>query len=119
MESKDFTKIILSTFAQVVREVTFSTGNHQIMVQSIVETTLSVAQAFRSSNRQEPRLDNEGKTSFLIKKEYREYQNNDGNKKKQKSLPASVLRRINKISFTSWKKSITHLLILALFFAMR
>ena len=74
--------IIPSTFAQVVREVTFSTGNKTILVKSTVETTLSyVAQAFRSSNRQDPRLDNDGKNCFLIKEQYRGYTNSDSNKK--------------------------------------
>ena len=66
--SKFKKNIILSTFAQAVREAFFNTGNKTILVQSTIETILSyVAQAFRSSNRQDPRLDNDGKTCFLIK----------------------------------------------------
>lgn len=42
----------------------------------------------------------------------------DGNTKKQKALPASVLRKMNELSITPWEVVVTHLLILA-FFVMR
>ena len=42
-----------------------------------------MAQAFRSSNRQYLRLNNDGKIWFLVKEQYIVYQINDSNKKKQ------------------------------------
>ena len=90
------------------------------MVQGTVETTISyVAQAFRSSDREDPRLDRDGKTCFLLQEQWRGYKNTDGNTKKQKALPASVLRKMNELSTTPWEVAVTHLLILGLFFAMR
>ena len=111
---------MFSTFAQAVREATFSPGYKTNLVQGTVETTISyVAQAFRSSDREDPRLDRDGKTCFLLQEQWRGYKNTDGNTKKQKALPASVLRKMNELSTTPWEVAVTHLLILGLFFAMR
>ena len=90
------------------------------MVQGIVETTISyVAQAFRASDRPDPRLDLDGKTCFLLQEQWRGYKNTDKNRKKQKALPASVLRKMYEFSSTDWEFALTHLFVLALFFAMR
>ena len=43
----------------------------------------------------------------------------DGNKKKQKALPLSVLRKMHEVSYNQWEHAVTQLLILAIFFAMR
>ena len=112
--------IILSVFAQAVRETTFSSRNTPTLVQSTVETTISyVAQAFRASNRPDPRLDLDGKTCFLLQEQWRGYKNTDKNRKKQKALPASVLRKMYEFSSTDWEFALTHLFVLALFFALR
>ena len=43
----------------------------------------------------------------------------DGNKKKQKTLPLSVLRKMHEVSYNKWEHDVTQLLILTIFFAMR
>ena len=78
-----------------------------------------MAQAFRASNRLDPRLDLDGKTCFLLQEQWRGYKNIDRNRKKQKALPASVLRKMFEVSTTDWEIALTYLLVLALFFAMR
>ena len=110
----------MSAFAQSVREATHSKSNKESLVHGTVKTILSyVSQAFRSNSRSDPRLDEDGKTCFLLQEQFRGYKNQDGNKKKQKAIPASVLRVMHENSFTPWEKALTDLLILALFFAMR
>ena len=112
--------IIMSAFAQAMRESTFSRQSKESLVQSTVETTLSyVAQTFRAGDRPDPRLDLDGKTCFLLQEQWRGYKNTDKYRKKQKALPASVLRKMYKLSTTEWEIALTHLLILALFFAIR
>lgn len=110
----------MSTFAQAVREATFRKGHRGPLVQGTVELTLSyMAQAFRSRYRKEPRLDRDGKTCFLLQEQWRGYKNTDGNTKKQKAIPASVLRKMHQLASTPWEITVSFLLILALFFAMR
>ena len=64
--------IIMSGFAQAVRQGTFSRGNHTNLVEGTALTTLAhVAQAFRTNNRKEPRLDTDGKTCYIIQEQLR------------------------------------------------
>ena len=78
-----------------------------------------VSQAFRANARNDPRLDIDGKTCFLLSEQYRGYKNLDKNRKKQKAIPLSVLRKMFEVSYNSWEHAVTQLLIFALFFAMR
>ena len=78
-----------------------------------------MAQAFRSNNRPDPRLDVDGKMCFILQEQYRGYRNQDGSRRKQKALPMSVLRKLLDISFTSRDQALAWLLIGAIFFAMR
>ena len=69
-----------------------------MLVEGTVATTLThVTQAFRSNNREDPRLDNDGKTCFILQEQYRGYSNQDKAIKKQKALPIMVLRKILRI----------------------
>jgi hypothetical protein len=118
--SKFQKNIIMSAFSQAVRDATFSPRNNGLLVEGTVSATVSyVAQAFRSNNRSDPRLDNDGKTCFLLNEQSRGYRNQDGSTKKQKALPLMVLRKMINIASTPLDKAISHLLIGALFFAMR
>ena len=56
---------------------------------------------------------------FLPQELFRGYKNIDGNTKKQKALPDSVLRKMYDTSSNPWEVAVTHLLILGLFFVMR
>ena len=88
-------------------------------MEGTVAATLSyVAQAFRSNNRSDPRLDEDNKMCFLIKEQIRGHRNEDGNKKKQKALPMSVVRKIFELASSDLEQAVSWLLIGALFFAM-
>ena len=54
-----------------------------------------------------------------MSEQYKGYKNLDGNKKKQKALPLSVLRKMHEVSYNKWEHAVTQLLVLAIFFAMR
>ena len=79
--SKYHQNIIMSSFAQAVREGIFSKRNHGNLVEGTIATTLAhVTQAFRSNNRSDPRLDTDGKTCFILQEQYRGYSNQDKSK---------------------------------------
>jgi hypothetical protein len=112
--------ILMAAFAQAVREAAFTPRPREHLVEGTVSASLSyVAQAFRSNNRKDPRLDADGKTCFLIQEQLRAYRNQDGSRNKQKALPMSVLRKLNELAETRWDKAVSQLLIGAIFFAMR
>jgi hypothetical protein len=112
--------IIISSFAEAVREATFSPRNQETLVEGTVNATVTfVAQAFRTNSREDPRLDADRKTCFLHQEQYRGYGNQDKARAKQKALPASVLRRMFEWSSSPWEMAVTWLLVLAFFFAMR
>jgi hypothetical protein len=118
--SKFQRNIIISSFAQAVREATFSPQNQETLVEGTVNDTVTfVAHAFRTNSSEDPRLDADSKTCFLLEEQYRGYGNQDKARAKQKSLPASVLRRMFEWSSSPWEMAVTWLLVLAFFFAMR
>ena len=89
-------------------------------MEGTVTTTLAhVAQIFRSNNRKDPRLDIDGKTSFILQEQYRGYSNLDGAQKKQKALPVMVLRKMLDMVMTPKEEALAYLCIEAIFFAMR
>ena len=118
--SKFTQNILASAFAQAVQEATFSPRNYKLLVEVTVVTTISyVAHAFRSNNWPDPRLDRDGKTCFLLQKEFRGYKNTNAKVKKQKALPLSVWRKLHNLAHSNKDKAISWLLIGAIFFAMR
>ena len=112
--------IIMSGFAQAIRQGTFSSRNKTKLVEGSVTTALShVAQTFRSNDRKDPRLDKDGKTCYYLQEQFRGYKNQDEGVKKQKALPLAVLRKMMELSSTEIQQNQTWLLIGAIFFAMR
>ena len=111
---------IMSCFAQAVREGSFSTRNKGQLVEGTVSTTLShVAQAFRANHREDPRLDMDGKTAYIITEQLKGYKNEDSSKRKQKALPMFVIRKIMELAITDKQIALAWLLVGAIFFAMR
>jgi hypothetical protein len=78
-----------------------------------------VAQTFRANDRPDPRLDQDGRTCFLLTEQFRGYRNQDGSKKKQKALPMFILKKMHDLASSNWEKAVVPLLIGAIFFAMR
>ena len=70
--------IIMSGFAEAVRSGVFFRGNNKELVEGIVTTTIThMAQTFRTNNRCDPRLDQDGTSSFILQEQYRGYSNQD------------------------------------------
>lgn len=85
----------------------------------VIEATVSYgSQAFRANAWIDLVLDINGKTCFLLSEQYKFYKNLDGNGKKQKALPLSVLRKMYEVSHNKWEHSVTQLLIVSIVFAM-
>jgi hypothetical protein len=78
-----------------------------------------VAQAYRLADRPDPRLDRDGKSSFLLQRQIRGYKKLDPSKKQQVALTGSILRELHKMAFTPLKKALCELFVGAFFFAMR
>jgi len=88
--------------------------------EGIVATTIAhVAQALKTNNRGDPRLDMDGKTCFKLQEQYRGCRNTDESKKKQKALPMTVIRKIMDMANTHKDLALAWLLIGAAFFVMR
>ena len=112
--------LLISAFAQVVREGSFSRRTNAALVEGTVRTTVdNVAQAFRAHHRSDPRLDPTGKTAFLLQQQFRGYRNTDRNAKQQKALPACVLRQLATRKTSAENIAIAQLATGAFFFAMR
>ena len=102
-----------------MQEATFTKVDRVQLVGGTVNANLSyVAQAFRSNNRNDPRLDSNNKTCFIIQEQLRGYRNQDGSRRKQKALPMMVLRKMMELSSSERDLAVTWLLIGAIFFAM-
>jgi len=78
-----------------------------------------VAQAYRLADRPDPRLDRDGKSSFLLQRQIRGYKKLDPSKKQQVALTGSILRELHKMAFTPLEKALCELFTGAFFFAMR
>ncbi len=97
----DQKNIIISGFSHAVRSGTFSKRNNGQLVEGTVATTIAhVAQTFRTNNQCDPRLDQEGKTCFILQEQVRRCSNLDGATIKQKALPLSVVRKILDLATT-------------------
>ena len=80
-----------------------------------------MATAFIAADEPDPRLDSDGKTSFLLLRQFKGYKNNDPGEQSQQCLPFSLLKRM-------FERPVAHLaifivfhqlMLLGFFFAMR
>ncbi len=78
-----------------------------------------MAQTFRLANRPDPRLDEDGKPSFILQWQYRGYKKLDPPAKQQVALTGSIIKELNKMAFTPLDKAMSQLFTGAFFFAMR
>ena len=97
--------IIMSGFAQSLKDSAFSRNNNKSFVEGTISTTLSqVAQTFRANKRNDPRLNHDGKTSYILQEHFRGYSNQDRSIQKQKALPIMVPRKMHDIAISHRKK---------------
>jgi len=112
--------LLLSAFAQSMREASYSGNSYVTLAEGTVRSTVDyVAQTFRSNNQPDPRLDDGGKLNYLLQQQYKGYKNRDKNIKQQKALPACILRKMFANTSTVENIAIAQLAIGAFFFAMR
>ena len=70
-------------------------------------------------NRPDPRLDEDGKPSFILQRQYRGYKKLDPPEKQQVALTGSIIKELSKMAFTPLDKAMCQLFTGAFFFAMR
>jgi hypothetical protein len=111
---------ILGAFAHALREGRFNKNKKFTPRSESIRATIDcVAQAYRLANRPDPRLDRDGKSSFLLQCQIRGYKKLDPSKKQQVALTGSILRELHKMAFTPLEKALCELFTGAFFFAMR
>ncbi len=120
----NFSKIqrikILGAFAQAIREGRFNSGKSSKLKSDSCPTSIDcMAQTFRLANRPDPRLDEDGKPSFILQRQYRGYKKLDPPAKQQVALTGSIIEELNKMAFTPLDKAMSQLFTGAFFFAMR
>ena len=111
---------LLSAFAQSVRHGEYSGEAFDSLASSTVNNTVDyVASTFRDNQYPDPRLDDFGKPSRLLQKQYKGYKNSDKPTKQQKALPLCIIKELVKNKSTERQKALGDLAITAFFFAMR
>jgi hypothetical protein len=111
---------IHGAFAHAIRDGRFnSRKTAQVKSDSCRASIDCVAQAFRMANRPDPRLDTDGKPSFLLSRQFRGYKKLDPPEKRQVALTGSIIKELKKIAFTPLEKAMFQLFTGAFFFAMR
>jgi len=112
---------ILSAFAQALREGRFCNGSssHTIKSESVRAALDSISQVFKLADRQDPRLDRDGKLTLFLQRQLRGYKSLDPPVKAQPALTASILRCLQQSAISSFDRSLCDLFIGAFFFAMR
>jgi hypothetical protein len=119
----NFSKIqrikILGAFAQAIREGRFNFRKSTKFKSDSCRTSVNcVAQAFRLANRPDPRLDEDGKPSLILQRQYRGYKKLDPPAKQQVALTGSIIKELNKMAFTPLDRAMCQLFTGAFFFAM-
>ena len=114
---------MLGAFAHAVRSKDFSEstrGNAELVASTCKAAVSGVCQAFRFNERRDPSLDEDGKTSLLLQRQYKGYTNKDPSGKQQKPIPISLLREMTERDTKDPGLIAFHqLIMLAVFFAMR
>jgi hypothetical protein len=114
---------LLGTFAQSVRHCTYSKstkGYPELVAGTCITAVNGVAEAFKAAKDYDPRLDSDGKTSFLLQRLYKGYKNLDPSETQQKSLSLDVIRRmIERVVAHPALNAFHELVHVAFFFAMR
>ena len=93
--------ILLSAFAQALREASLSESAFTSLAEGTVRATVDyLAQAFRHGQWPDPRLNDNGKLSIRLLQQYRGYLNLGKKVKQQKALSLIVLRQLIKTGFS-------------------
>ena len=79
----------------------------------------NVSKAFRDHDKPNLRKDRDGISSRLLQQQFQGYKNEDPAEQQQKALPLSVVRRLFKIVSSKKEEAMAHMMIGAIYFAMR
>jgi hypothetical protein len=99
-----------------------STKGHAELVASTCRIAVDgVATAFIAADEPDPRLDSDGKTSFLLLQQFMGYENNNPGKQSQQCLPFSLLKKMleRPVAHLAIFIVFHQLMLLGFFFAMR
>jgi hypothetical protein len=99
-----------------------STKGHAELVASTCRTAVDgVATAFIAAKEPDPQLDSDGKTSFLLLRQFKGFKNNDPGERSQQCLPFSLLKKMFDCPVAHLAIFIVlhQLMLLGFFFAMR
>ena len=99
-----------------------STEGHAELVASTCCTAVNgVATAFIAADEPDPRLNSEGKTSFLLLQQFKGYKNNDPGEQSQQCLPFSLLKKMleRPVAHLAIFIVFHQLMLLGFFFTMR
>ena len=111
---------LISAFAAAVRRnFDGTTKRSQLSHSTVRDTVGSVRTTFRINNLEDPGADGSGNQSLFIARQLKKYQDEDPGSEGQKALPLQVFRRMINNRITSRDEFLGHLLVGALFFAMR
>ena len=112
--------IIMSSFAQAIRERCFSIPGHDPLYMGTVKTTVdNVSQVFRDHGYPDPRLDEDKVVARILQQQYHGYKEKDPGERQEKAIPLSMLRHAIEISTTPLETACAVLAGGALFFCMR
>jgi hypothetical protein len=111
---------ILGAFTQAIRGDRFSSKRSDPIKSESCQTTIDcMAQTFCLANKPNPRLDEDGKPSLFLYRQFRGYKKLDKPEKQQVALAGSVIRELQKMAFTPLDIAMCQLFTGAFFFSMR
>jgi hypothetical protein len=110
---------ILGAFTHALRDGRFYKNKQRVKAETIRAAIDSVAQTYRMANRPDPRLDQDGRPSFLLLRQLRGYKKVDPPEKQQVALTGTILQELRNLALTKLEKAMCDLFTGAFFFAMR
>jgi len=114
---------IITLFAQYLRSQPSQKGGISGLAEGTIRNTIStVVQTFLENHAPDPRLSTNGKTAISIRRILAGFKACDSNESRQKAVPVSVIRQVDKLHTKSGdplSEATAQLTIGAFFFAMR
>ena len=113
--------LILLAYAHAVHSLRFSKRklDGHLQCGSVQDAVSAVSTTFRLHGRPNPSLDEDGRPSFLLQRQWRAYRNVDSNVKHQKALTTPVLLKLYELAVSELDFAVADLVIGAFFFGMR
>ena len=111
---------LLSCFALATRVAFLSASTKRTLVAATVRSAVDhVAASFRDYDREDPRLDRDGRISRILSQQFEGYKRKDPPEKQQKAAPTSLILEVTRNKSSERAMAIGRLVVLAHFFALR